>query len=209
MNRFVGSFIRLIAQVICYMLFFLLSLCFSHSFHAFLFLILFSFFSKQNICRSTTKECYQSERIFYVYKYIDRVSTLFGRNISSSRPLLVRIEFSNVDAFDIWLHNHRPLHRIEAKNDDFDYGLLYHDACSLSLENTTNLQAYDDVLAIEIKPKQGWDICTLPDFVLQIFEINHCLRDKCRFCAMQHLKVVSLFNIFRCVQRASLHILPN
>lgn len=159
-------------------------------------LLCFRIFSKQNICRKTAKECWQNERIFYVYKYIDRVSTLFGPNISSS-PILVRIEFCNVDAFDIWLHNHRPLHRIQTttmKRDDFDfdYGLLYHDACSLNLnlESVTMLGFSNDVLAVEIKPKQGWDICSLPEWLLELFEISHDVRNKCRFCAMQHLKVV-------------------
>lgn len=132
-----------------------------------------------------------------MYKYIDRVSTLFGRNISR-RPILVRIEFCNADPFNIWLHRHRPMHRIQTtttKSDDFDfdYGLLYHDACSLNLnlESTTRFGAWcTDVLAVEIKPKQGWNICTLPDWLLDLFKISHGLRNKCRFCAMQHLKVV-------------------
>lgn len=172
------------------------------------FCVVHSHFSKQNICRATAKECWQNERIFYVYKYIDRVSTLFGPNIST-RPILVRIEFCNVDAFDIWLHNHRPLHRIQpstktmttTKGDDFDfdYGLLYHDACSLNLNlesvatlrtiGSRNRIGHDDVLAVEIKPKQGWDICTLPEWLLELFEISDGVLNKCRFCAMQHLKV--------------------
>ncbi|XP_055295906.1 inositol-pentakisphosphate 2-kinase [Sitodiplosis mosellana] len=170
------------------------------------------FKSKQNICRAETAKEYgwQNERIFYVYKYIDRVSTLFGPNISS-RPILVRIEFCNVDSFDTWLHNHRPLHRIQSmmitmtptKRDDFDfdYGLLYHDACSLNLNlesvamprnissNSGINISSGDVLAVEIKPKQGWDICALPEWLLELFEIGHGVRNKCRFCAMQHLKV--------------------
>lgn len=160
--------------------------------------VLFSFFldcSTQNICRSTAKECRQNERIFYVYEYIDRVSKLFGGNLSS-RPILVRIEFCrNVDAFNVWLHNHRPMLRIQqhGRNDfDFDYGLLYHDACSLNINlesmNAVRMQ-FCDVFAVEIKPKQGWPLCSLPEWVLELFEISNGLRNKCRFCAMQHLKV--------------------
>ena len=173
-----------------------------------MFFFIANIFSKQNICRTeTAKECgWQNERIFYVYKYIDRVSTLFGPSVSS-RPILVRIEFCNVDAFNIWLHNHRPLHRIQStkattKRDDFDfdYGLLYHDACSLNLNlesipmvrnitSNSSSSGSADVLAVEIKPKQGWDICALPEWLLELFEISYDVRNKCRFCAMQHLKV--------------------
>ncbi|XP_031622852.1 inositol-pentakisphosphate 2-kinase [Contarinia nasturtii] len=155
--------------------------------------------SKQNICRSTAKECSKNKSIFYVYKYIDRVSKLFGQNIAS-RPILVRIEFCNVDAFMYWLHNRRPVHRIQAtskKRDDFDfdYGLLYHDACSLNLNLESSMpwfRTYCDaaLLAVEIKPKQGWNICTeLSEWLLELFQIGLGLRNKCRYCAMQHQKV--------------------
>lgn len=160
----------------------------------------FSSCSQANICHSAAKECWQSQRIFHVYKYIDCVSTLFGRNISFC-PILVRIEFCNVDAFDLWLHNHRPLHRIGSQKDnfDFDYGLLYDDAASskIPFESITG-----DVLAVEIKPKQGWPMCSLPEWMLDLFKISHDMRGKCRFCAMQHLKVGQLFicNIFLLTQ---------
>lgn len=173
------------------------------------FFFVFTSCSKQNICRSTAEEeCWRNERIFYVYKYIDRVSTLFGPN-TSSRPILVRIEFCNVNAFDVWLKLCRPMHRIELQGDgfDFDFGLLYHDACSLNLNLESTATAWTDVLAVEIKPKQGWNICTLPEWLLDLFEINHDVRNKCRFCAMQHLKVVFLF-IFILVM-AQFHNSPN
>lgn len=108
----------------------------------------------------------------------------------------MRVEFCNVDAFNTWLHNRRPRHRIQSKRDDFefDYGLLYHDACSLNLylESTRAFQVTtisDNMWAVEIKPKQGWNICTLPEWILDLLAISHDLRNKCRFCAMQHLKV--------------------
>lgn len=161
------------------------------SFHAFFFHLC----SKENMCCSSTKKCSQSERFFCLYKYIDCVSTLFGSNISI-RPILIRVELDNDDAFNTWLHNRRPQHRIRSKREEFhfNYGLLYHDACSLNLnfENTTALQTIisGDMWAVEIKPKQGWNICTLPEWVLDLFEISNELRDKCRYCAMQHLKVI-------------------
>lgn len=79
------------------------------------------------------------------------------------------------------------------RNDfDFDYGLLYHDACSLNI-NLENMNAFRmqfcDVFAVEIKPKQGWSLCSLPEWVLELFEISNGLPNKCRFCAMQHMKV--------------------
>lgn len=166
--------------------------------------VYFGYSNSKTICRSTAKEkeCRQNGRIFYVYKYIDHVSKLFGRNISD-RPILVRIEFCNVDAFNVWLHKHRPAHRIQqhSPNDfDFDYGLLYHDACSLNLNfesiRVSALEAQRaDVFAVEIKPKQGWNICSLPEWILELFEISHGLQSKCRFCAMQYLKVYKV--VFR------------
>lgn len=161
-------------------------------------LFYFFFDRDQNICHSTAKECWRNERIFYVYKYIGCVSTLFGVHISK-RPILVRIEFSNIDAFRVWLQNCRPLHRLNAnmlKHQhafDFDYGLLYHDACSLKFNMDPAIASqtgYDNVMAIEIKPKQGWNICTLPEWLLEMFGISHGLRDRCRFCAMQYFKVI-------------------
>lgn len=121
---------------------------------------------------------------------------MFGRRSNiSTRPILVRIEFANIDAFTEWLHNRRPNHRIQSPlHKDhfiFEYGLLYHDACSLrfsSMESIVRVVG-DDVLAVEIKPKQGWNICTLPESLLNLMEIGTDVRDRCRFCAMQYLKV--------------------
>lgn len=113
----------------------------------------------------------------------------------SCQPILVRIEFHNADAFNCWLHNLRPLHRINQYSEDsfdFEYGLLYRDACSLkmNLESMKLLQSMDyDVFAVEIKPKQGWNICLLSESMLNLFGIDESMRDKCRFCAMQYLKV--------------------
>lgn len=154
-----------------------------------LFLFLFCS-SKQNICHSTAKEYLRAERIFYVYAYISRVSALFGQNLSS-QPNLVRIKFHNVNAFNEWLYNRRPSHRINhSKNDDFqfEYGLLYHDACSIPNEL---LHSNDTIVfAVEIKPKQGWNICRKSDSLLQLLGIGKNVRTKCRFCAMQYLKVI-------------------
>lgn len=152
----------------------------------------------QNICQSTAanvpaQECLQNERIFYVYKYIASVSTLFGlRSNISTRPILVRIEFINIDAFNEWLHNHRPIHRRTQDHFVFDYGLLYHDACDLPTKSIETFRATssDDVLSVEIKPKQGWNICTLPESLLKLMEIDcDVVQNCCRFCAMQYLKV--------------------
>lgn len=47
-----------------------------------------------------------------------------------------------------------------------------------------------NTLAIELKPKQGWNICALQDeWLLELLGISKELRNKCRFCAMQYLKV--------------------
>lgn len=126
--------------------------------------------------------------------YIDWVSELFGPN--SSYPSLVQIEFSDIDAFNVWLHNQRPQNRIELleqrDNFHFNYGFLYHDACSLNLKclSSSSIQpGISDVLAVEIKPKQGWNICTLPEWLLDKLGVHHDLRNTCRFCAMQFLKV--------------------
>lgn len=130
-----------------------------------------------------------------MYKYIAGVSTLFGcRSNISTQPILVRIEFTNIDAFNEWLHNHRPIHRIQSlplhkDHFIFDYGLLYHDACSLRFGTMETIVCRDDVLAVEIKPKQGWNICTLPESLLKLMEIGTGVRNRCRFCAMQYLKV--------------------
>lgn len=106
------------------------------------------------------------------------------------------------------------MHRKRSQGDgfDFDYGLLYHDACSLNLNLESTSTAWADVLAVEIKPKQGWNICALPEWLLlDLFEINHGVRNKCRFCAMQHLKVVFLsFVVFIFILvMARFHNLPN
>lgn len=161
--------------------------------------------SDRNICHAEiaaiaakVQECSQNERIFYVYKYIAGVSPLFAcRSNISTRPILVRIEFSNTDAFNVWLHNHRPIHRIQSlplhkDHFSFDFGLLYHDACSLRfspMEPNVCKTRGDDVLAVEIKPKQGWDICALPESLLKLMEIETDVGNRCRFCAMQYLKV--------------------
>lgn len=142
-------------------------------------------------------ECLQNERIFYVYKYIVSVSALFGvRSNISTRPILVRIEFTNIDAFNEWLHNHRPIHRrtqsqLHKDHFVFDYGLLYHDACYLRTKSieTLGIPLSDHVLSVEIKPKQGWNICTLPESLLKLMEIGCDAQNRCRFCAMQYLKV--------------------
>lgn len=122
---------------------------------------------------------------------------MFGcRSNISTRPILVRIEFTNIDAFNAWLHNHRPIHRIQSlplhkDHFSFDFGLLYHDACSLPSFSPmeTNSGGGGDVLAVEIKPKQGWNICALPESLLKLMEIETDVRNRCRFCAMQYLKV--------------------
>lgn len=137
----------------------------------------------------------QPERIFYVYKYINNVSPLFGPNLSD-RAILVRIEFNNVDAFNVWLHNRRPIHRIESDEKDlhFEYGLLYRDACTLIINYNKQpiLPTIIDsnvVFSVEIKPKQGWNICRLSSALLQLLGIDDSGKSKCRFCTMQYLKV--------------------
>lgn len=157
------------------------------------------FFSGQNICHSTApEESLQPERIFYVYKYINSVSPLFGPNLSD-RANLVRIEFHNVNAFNVWLHNRRPIHRIESNKKDlhFEYGLLYRDACTLIINDNKQQPilstAIDSnvVFSVEIKPKQGWNICRLSTALLQLLGIDESGKSKCRFCTMQYLKVNS------------------
>lgn len=137
------------------------------------------------------------ERFFYVYKYINNVSPLFGPNLSD-RAILVRCEFLNVDAFSVWLQNRRPIHRIESNEKDlhFEYGLLYRDACTLNIINDNNKQSTlaatiesNVVFSVEIKPKQGWNICQLSTPLLQLLGIDESGELKCRFCTMQYLKV--------------------
>lgn len=151
--------------------------------------------SEENSCCSTMGQHNEShKRIFPVYKYSASISALFERNFST-HPILVRLEFHNASAFNIWLHNRRPLHRIrqhDAEDSfDFEHGLLYRDACSLkiNLESTKLLQSPGNVIAVEIKPKQGWNICALSGSLLNLFGIDEPVRVKCRFCAMQFLKV--------------------
>lgn len=121
----------------------------------------------------------KDKRIFYVFKYIDCVSKLFG-NISS-RPILVRIQFCNLDAFTKWLQICRPIHRIQPNTTtervgfDFDYGLLYHDACSLNLKTKSSIPWLRSVrdaalLAVEIKPKQGIYIDLSIQFIHQYLQ---------------------------------------
>lgn len=151
--------------------------------------------SEQNSCSPTTAHNDDSyKRIFHVYKYSASTSALFERNFST-HPILVRLEFHNASAFDVWLHNRRPLNRIRQhtaeEHFDFEHGLLYRDACSLkiNLESTKLLHTAGDVIAVEIKPKQGWNICSLSGSLLNLLGIDEPRRLKCRFCAMQFLKV--------------------
>lgn len=177
----------------------------------FIIIIIFFFGRNQNICQSAAaadvadvNAYLQNERIFYVYKYIATVSALFGfRSTISTQPILVRIEFTNIDAFNEWLHNHRPIHRrtqsqLNADHFVFDYALLYHDACYLrsSPMGTIDSPIGRDVLAVEIKPKQGWNICTLPESLLKLMDIGSDVQNRCRFCAMQYLKVNDDRNLF-------------
>lgn len=168
---------------------------------------------RQSKVSSSSTKNWRDDRIFYAYKYIDCVSTLFEPN--SSRPFLVRIEVGNIQAFNEWLHSQRPPNRIESleKRDEFDFthGLLYHDACYFHSNLPISVHSeMSNILAVEIKPKQGWNICTLPEWLLDRFGIHRDLRNKCRFCAMQFSKVVNQFysNRFHGSQGELLFILP-
>lgn len=80
-------------------------------------------------------------------------------------------------------------HRITIP-DGSDYGLLENDAALLLAEDLMNLPNDSlpiDTFSVEIKPKQGWSI--LDSNILQLFNINVDNLKKCRFCAMQFLKV--------------------
>lgn len=120
---------------------------------------------------------------------------MFGPNLSC-RPIFVRIEFQHVNAFNKWLQNHRPQHRIDHNKKDFQfvYGLLYPDASihlNFKAEQISSTLSYNDnvVFGIEIKPKQGWNICMQSNSLLNLFGIDANGKNKCRFCAMQYLKV--------------------
>lgn len=129
-----------------------------------------------------------------------------GRSGISTRPILVRIEIENIDTFNEWLHNHRPNHRLKSPQQQdhfvFNYGLLYHDACCMRLSSVETQQiahqstasicneiAANNVLSVEIKPKQGWNICRLPESLLKLMDIQSDVQNRCRFCTMQYLKV--------------------
>lgn len=80
-------------------------------------------------------------------------------------------------------------HRIVLPN-GVDYGLLENDAALLSLDSMPlcdSFAYYCDTYSIEIKPKQGWSI--LQSNILRLFNVNRKIARKCRFCAMQYLKV--------------------
>lgn len=86
----------------------------------------------------------------------------------------------------------RPRQRIKSLNSidhfEFKYGLLSHDACSLNIERPIPSETVD-TLAVEIKPKQGWNICSLQEDLRELLGISGDLRNKCRFCVMQYLKI--------------------
>lgn len=127
------------------------------------------------------------QRISYVYNYIRWVSPLFGPNVAS-QPRLVKIDIDNKESFNAWLYIQRPNNRKKSSHSvfEFNYGLLYQDACILK----SNLRCTKfDVFAVEIKPKQGWNITSLEETVLRLFGIDGTVNDKCRFCAMQYAKI--------------------
>lgn len=104
----------------------------------------------------------------------------------------MRVEFDNIHSFNAWLHLYRPRQRVESLNSidrfEFNYGLLSHDACNLNVERHIQSEAVN-TLAVEIKPKQGWNLCLLPDDLLELLGISGDVRNKCRYCAMQYLKI--------------------
>lgn len=165
--------------------------------------------SEQNSCCSSlnTTTMAQNEshkRIFHVYKYSASMSALFECNFSTP-PILVQLEFHNGSAFNEWLHNRRPQQRIQQYDTkdgfDFEFGLLYRDACTPKLELESAVQSVrrspGDVITVEIKPKQGWNICSLSGSMLDLLGIVEPVQmKKCRFCAMQCLKVRSVLSFF-------------
>lgn len=78
-------------------------------------------------------------------------------------------------------------HRIVAPLSS-DYGLLESDAAFVQIHPSSNSQfnSSNDIYSIEIKPKQGWP---LDANTLKLLNIDECNVMKCRYCAMQYLKV--------------------
>lgn len=117
------------------------------------------------------------------------MSPLVGESFASP-PSLVANEISNLDAFHVWLQSQRPALRIKPTDNEFTFnvGLLCWDACALK-SNGDRKPSATDVFAVEIKPKQGWDIKLLDNRTLKLFEIDESVSDKCRFCALQFIKL--------------------
>lgn len=100
-------------------------------------------------------------------------------------PKYVRVDVKGKKNFVNFLTTHRPLDRQAAHGNSFPIrcGLLSPDATIL--DDDSSAPSY----SIEIKPKQGWHIRDLRPNVLERIGIENCDVRKCRFCAMQYLKV--------------------
>lgn len=108
------------------------------------------------------------------------------------QPKCVEINVNGIENFINFLAANRPLERQQIHGNSFqiDYGLLNNDAAFL--QNDIAACSY----SIELKPKQGWHLNELPFEIKQLLGYDKAISDKCRFCAMQYLKVIFFFVSF-------------
>lgn len=119
-----------------------------------------------------------------VFEYINVISKLIGEEFVD-QPKCVQINVNGKENFMNFLTENRPQERQKAHGNSFDidFGLLNNDAAFLQ----NDIAAY--TYSIELKPKQGWHLKELPFEIQNLLGYEDSLSDKCRFCAMQYLKV--------------------
>lgn len=119
-----------------------------------------------------------------VLKYIDAIAKLIGVEFVDL-PKVVKVEIKYAENFVKFLAEKRPQERQKVHGNNFrvEYGLLNNDAAFL--RNCEEMRSY----SIEIKPKQGWHLKDLPLEARETLGYDSSKSLKCRFCAMQYLKV--------------------
>lgn len=119
-----------------------------------------------------------------MFRYITAFSKLLGEEFAD-RPRCVRIHVDGKESLVEHLAAARPQARQKIHGNSFDirFGLLTADAVFLA--NSRNRVSY----SLELKPKQGWHLKHLPPDARTLLGYDESASGKCRFCAMQYLKV--------------------
>lgn len=144
------------------------------------------------LCISRSKHEDSKSSVFTQHEYSKALRRLIGEEFAFAQEF-VRVDVENPNEFYDWLSTVRPAGRQEDHpNKSFsEFGLLCDDTTTLPPSISSSYSTF----AIEIKPKLGISLNELKSNVKLMFGedmdfVEKCLKEKCKFCLIQYLKVV-------------------